>query len=91
MKDAMKKKSPSESQDKAVTDQKQAATTAFIEMKKAIYDALEKWRICVKHLLHRHYSNKELDTSFLALTVTIKHPSNLQRMMVRSRSSNNSL
>lgn len=41
MKDASKKKTLQEAQDKAVADQKQAATAAYIEAEKQYYDALK--------------------------------------------------
>lgn len=66
MKDAAKKKALQESQDKAVADQKQAATTAFIENEKQFYDALEKMEDMRKASAPQTLQ-QELDTKLLAL------------------------
>ena len=66
MKDAAKKKALQESQDKAVADQKQAATTAFIENEKQFYDALEKMEDMHKASAPQTLQ-QELDTKLLAL------------------------
>lgn len=66
MKDAAKKKALQESQDKAVANQKQAATTAFIENEKQFYDALEKMEDMRKASAPQTLQ-QELDTKLLAL------------------------
>ena len=66
MKDAAKKKALQESQDKAVADQKQAATTAFIENEKQFYNALEKMEDMRKASAPQTLQ-QELDTKLLAL------------------------